>query len=245
MFIHYRTQGLILKKKDRGETNQLFTVYTKDYGKLEILGKAIRKIKSKLRSGADLFYLSDIEFIQGRTHKTLTDAILIEKFPQIKKDLGKLNIANKITASLDSLTGNEEKDERIWSLLLKTFRILNNHQPSIKSFQLIYHYFFWKLLVTLGYKPELYNCPICQKKLIPDLLFFNSQEGGIICNNCFQKSKKGEKVSPETTKILRFLITKDCKATSRLKVSTKDLNPLKEIAGFYLSSIVKPPIPDF
>jgi len=220
----------------------------------------VRKMKKVLSFGTfDILHTGHINFL--RSAKAFGDLTLVisrdKTVKKIKKknpvnnekkrlnNIKKLNIANKITASLDSLTGNEEKDERIWSLLLKTFRILNNHQPSIKSFQLIYHYFFWKLLVTLGYKPELYNCPICQKKLIPDLLFFNSQEGGIICNNCFQKSKKGEKVSPETTKILRFLITKDCKATSRLKVSTKDLNPLKEIAGFYLSSIVKPPIPDF
>ena len=76
MFLNYRTKGFIFKKEDRGEADQLFTIYTKDFGKLEILGKAIRKISSKLRSGAETFYLSEIEFIQGKTYKTLTDAIL-------------------------------------------------------------------------------------------------------------------------------------------------------------------------
>lgn len=243
MFIHYRTQGLILRKIDRGEANQLFTVYTKDYGKVEILGKAIRKIKSKLRSGADIFYLSDIEFIRGKIHKTLTDAILIEKFPQIQKELGKLIIASKIAASLDVLTGTEEKDEMAWSLLLKTFRILNNHQLSVKNFQLIYHYFFWKFLIILGYKPELYNCLICQKKLIPSLLFFNPQEGGVICNYCFQKSKIGEEISPDTTKILRFILIKDWKTISRLKASDHDLKLLKGISDLYLFCFARSIIP--
>src|SRR4030042_2805392 len=219
MFIHYRTQGLILKKTDRGEASQLLTVYTKNYGKLKILGKAIRKIKSKLRSGADLFYLSDIEFIQGKTHKTLTDAILIDKFSQLRKELGKLSVANKISESLDNLARNEERDEKIWSLFLETFEILNGHRSSIKNFQLIYYHFFWKISTILGYKPELYSCSICQKKLIPNLLFFNYQEGGIICSRCFQKVKEGEKVSPEIIKILRFIITKDWPAISRLKIS--------------------------
>lgn len=245
MFIHYRTQGLILKRADRGEASQLFTVYTKNYGKLEILGKAIQKIKSKLRAGANLFYLSDIEFIQGKTYKTLTDAILIEKFPQIRKDLKKLNIANEIATSLDILVGLEEKDERIWKLLLKTFRILNSHRLLIRCFQLIYHYFFWKLLAVLGYKPELYNCSICRKKLMIGSLFFNPQEGGVICSSCFQKSKIGEEISPQTIKILRFIIARDWATISRLKVSDKGLKPLKEIADFYLFSIVKPAISAF
>lgn len=245
MFIHYRTQGLILKKTDRGEANQLFTVYTKDYGKLEILGKAIRKIKSKLRAGVDLFCLSEIEFIQGKTYKTLTDTILIEKFHQIRRGLGKLIITNKISESLDSLIRNEEKDERVWSLISKTFRILNNHRLSIESLQLIYQYFFWKLLAVLGYKPELYNCSICQKKLIPNLLFFNPREGGVICSDCFWKEKKGKKISPETIKILRFIIAKDWATISRLRVSDQTLKLLKEISDIYLSSITKPAISDF
>jgi len=47
MFLKYRTQGLIFKKEERGEADQLFTVFTRDFGKLEVLGKAIRKISSK------------------------------------------------------------------------------------------------------------------------------------------------------------------------------------------------------
>jgi len=80
MFTHYRTEGFILKKIDRGEADRIFTVYTRDFGKLDLLAKAERKIKSKLRGGLELFYLSDIEFIQGKTHKTLTDTILVENF---------------------------------------------------------------------------------------------------------------------------------------------------------------------
>ena len=94
MFIHYRSEGLIFKKEDRGDADQLFTVFTKEFGKLEISAKAIRKISSKLRSGAEIFYLSEIEFIQGKAQKTLTDAVLIEKFTDLKKDLGIYDVSN-------------------------------------------------------------------------------------------------------------------------------------------------------
>jgi len=69
MFIHHRTRGFFIKKENRGETDQLFTVFTQAYGKVEILGKAIRKISSKLKSGAEIFYLSEIEFIQAKLIK--------------------------------------------------------------------------------------------------------------------------------------------------------------------------------
>jgi len=101
MAVHYRTQGFFIKKADRGEDSRLFTVYTKDFGKLKILGRAIRRIRSKLKSGAENFCLSEIEFIQGKSHKTLTDAVLLDNFSVIRKDLKKLKIVHQSTELLD------------------------------------------------------------------------------------------------------------------------------------------------
>jgi len=137
MAIHYRTQGFILKKEDLGEADRVFTIFTKDFGKLEILGKAIRKIQSKLRGGMELFYLSEVAFIQGKRYKTLTDAILIDSFPNLRKDLLRLKIAYQIVEVLDNLIRGEEKDEKIWELLNETLEKLKEKPPEI-----VYHYFF-------------------------------------------------------------------------------------------------------
>ena len=91
MFVHYRTKGFVLKKECREEADQLFTLFTKDFGKLEVLGKAIRKISSKLRANIEVFYLTEVEFIQGKNQKILTDAILIEKFKNLRENLKKLS----------------------------------------------------------------------------------------------------------------------------------------------------------
>jgi DNA repair protein RecO (recombination protein O) len=165
MAIHYRTQGLILKKSDLREADRLFTIYTKDFGKLEILGKAIRKIKSKLRGGANLFYLSEIEFIQGKTHKTLTDVMLIDNFKNIRGDLGRLRIAYRVTETLDDMTPKEESDRSVWRLLIEVFTKLN----SLKKIEIIYYYFFWNLVSVLGYLPELQKDSLCGKKIDADL----------------------------------------------------------------------------
>jgi len=239
MFIHYRTNGVMIKKKDLGEADQLFTIYTKDFGKLEILGKAIRKITSKLRSGADIFYLSDIEFIQGKTHKTLTDAVLIEKFENVRKDLGKLKITYKIADIFNGLVKGQEKDEILWNLLNEIFEKLNNLQFTISNLQLIYYYFLWNFLSLLGYTPELYNCPICQKRLTPENLYFNPKEGGLICNLCFKKIKRGKKIDLDTIKILRILLKGDWQTLKRLKIAPDDLQELKIISNYFLFYIKK------
>jgi len=204
MFVHYRTQGIIFKKEDRGEADQLFTVYTKDFGKLEILGRAIRKISSKLRSGAEIFYLSEIEFIQGKAHKTLTDAILVEKFENLKNNLNKLKIAYKISQVLDNLVLGQEPDEKIWQLLKETFRKLNKLEISTAKLELLYYYFFWNLVSLLGYQPELKNCTI-----------------------------QGKKINCDIAKIIKIILRKDWQILPRLKITPAHLKLLKNVSRWY------------
>lgn len=241
MAIHYRTLGIVLKKENRGEADQLFTVYTKEFGKIEILGKAIRKIKSKLRAGMELFYFSEIEFIQGKTHKTLTDVFLIDKFSNLRSDLNRLRLAYRISEVFDKLILGQESDKKIWLLLIETFKNLNNwkvgYSLGIENWKLkiIYYYFFWNLLVILGYQPELYNCIVCQKPLKPQKNFFGLREGGTVCNNCKKNVKLITEISPELIKTLRVLIQGDWQIFKKLKIEKLLFQEIKKISDIYFS----------
>ncbi len=244
MAIHYRTQSFILEKTDFQEADQVFTVFTKDFGKLKILGKAIRKIKSKLRSGIELFYLSEIEFIQGKNHKTLTDAIAVEKFKNIRQDLEKLEIVSQIAENVDDLIRGEEKDEDIWNLLTEVFDKLKIERQPFEEFpalldpgklKIIYYYFVWNLLSILGYQMDLYHCSNCQKKLIPEKLYFNSEEG-IICSSCFEGAAD-KQICPEVIKILRLFLEKDWNILLRLKIQDFHKKELEAISLDFLKSV--------
>lgn len=230
-----------MKKEGRGEADQLFSVFTKDFGKLEILGRAIRKITSKLRAGSELFYLSEIEFIQGKTHKTLTDAILIDKFKKIRENPERLSLVCQIADALDSLLGWEERDKAIWQLLLNAFKKLNNSLSTI-HYSLIYYYFLWNLFSILGHKPELYSCPVCGEKLLPETFYFVPREGGIVCWKCLKKFTEEEKkfskgIIVDTVKVLRLFLSEDWKILPRIKITEEAKRNLKEISEIYLSCL--------
>lgn len=209
MAVHYRTQGFFIKKVERGEADRIFTIYTEDFGKLEVLGKAIRKIKSKLRGGTEPFYLSEVEFIQGKTHKTLTDVISINNFPNIRNDLEKLRIAYQISEASDSLIKGQEPDQEIWELLNETFEKLDNWKLKSGNYQLIYHYFFWNLVSILGYQPELKNSSIYGKKINVDIF-----------------------------KILRIIFKKDLKTLLKLKLELFHQKSLKNISQKYFDCVL-------
>jgi len=237
MFIYHRTKGIVLKKDDRGESDQLFTVYTKDFGRILVLGRAIRKISSKLRAGIDIFYLSEIEFIQGKAYKTLTDALVIEKFSNIRKNLGKLKITYKIAEITDNFLKGEEKDDKLWTLLLDAFRSIDDKELKAKKAKLLLYYYIWHFFSLLGYEFQLYHCAICEKKLIAGQLFFNIEAGGIICPKCALESDKAKPIDLNSIKILRIISKKDWKTLNRIKIESIDFKSLKNLFENYLSHL--------
>jgi len=239
-FVHYRTRGFILKKNDRFEADRFFTIFTCDFGRIEVAARAIRKITSKLRAGVELFYLSEIEFIQGRTYKTLTDTVVLEKFEEVRKNLEKLKTAFKISKVLDNFLRFEEKDKRIWDLIVETFSLLDNKDLTESTrLSLLFHYFLWNFFSILGYQPELFRCAICQKKLTFDDLYFSAKDGGIICSVCTKSKKEVEKVNSDTVKILRMILKRDWQTLSRLKIEPVSQKLLKNISENYYSNLLK------
>jgi DNA repair protein RecO (recombination protein O) len=239
MFYHYWTEGFLFKKEPRGEYDELFNFYTKDFGRIEVLAKGIKKMKSKLRGSVDLFYLSEIEFIQGKTYKTLTDALLVEKFKNIKKSLFKLKLVFAISELLDELLIAQEKDERIWKLLIQTLYNLNSPEIKPSLIRIFYYYFFWNLVSILGYKPELYFCSFCKKRIKPGKIYFSPAEGGLVCQNCFKKDESAIEVKANTIKILRILTEKNLLFLKKIRFEGEDFDELEKITKIFLSSLVK------
>jgi len=231
MAVYYKTLGFVLKSEDRGEADQLFTVFTEKFGKIKILARSIRKIKSKLRSNFQLFSLCEIEFIQGKGYKTLTDAAVINDFREINKDLEKLKTIHQINEALDNLVKGQVPDEKIWRLLKEILDKLNERDKT----EIIYYHFFWQILKVLGYKPELYFCILCHNKLKSEELYFSSIDGGIICKECFKKNQDLIQILPDTIKVLRLTLKNSSK---KIKINESVFKNLKEVSDKFLSHIL-------
>lgn len=230
----YRTKAFVLAKNDLREADQVFDVYTQDFGRLKILGRAIRKIKSKLKAGIEVFYLSEIEFIQGRIYKTLTDSIVIDKFGGLRNDLVRRGSAHRIAELIDILVHDQEKDEEVWNLLEETLNILNSCDLKDEwTSDIIYYSFLWNFFSLSGYQIDLHNCSACHDKLLPEGLCFNPEEGGITCSPC--SASGGERISPNVIKVLRLFLSKDWETVLKLKMSGEEKRVLELISQNYLN----------
>jgi DNA repair protein RecO (recombination protein O) len=236
MFIHQSTIGFIFKQQERGEADKIFSIFSQNFGRIEILGKGIRKISSKLRGGMEVFSISQIEFVEGKFQKRLVGVQLIERFKNLKKDLKKLSTAFKISDILDFLIKGQEKEKRIFRLLKETFSKLNS--SSFKKEKVLYLYFFWNLISILGYKPQLRFCSFCQKKK-NQKFYFNFSSGGLICEECFKNVKIGERIDSNSIKLIKLLLKGDINFLERLRIEKEALNLVSLLSEKYLKFLAE------
>lgn len=240
MFTRYFTKALFLKEEERGEADLIFSLFTENFGKIEVLGKGIRKINAKLRPQTLPFSLCGVEFVQGKQNKILTDVFLLNSFKNINSSPIRFLLAQKSTKIFLKLLANENPDKKIWQHLNSFFKVLNQKDLSLYSLKLLFYYFLWNLFSLLGFQPELFNCLFCQRKLKPEKLFFLSFEGGVMCFECYLKEKPKEAlpISPETVKIIRKILEGQWEKVSKIKIQKSHFQELKEISKDYFSKII-------
>lgn len=231
MTLHHRTTGFVFRKENILEADRTFSVFTKEFGRIEVFAKAIRKINAKLKSNIEIFYILDIEFVQGKHKKTLTEAVLKEKFKNIEQIPEKLESAYKIANVLDSFVKGGEKDEQLWNFIIDIFQKLNTVALTTNNRELLYYYFIWNFISILGYGPELSICTVCREKLNPYTLYFSNKEGGIICKRCAVAKRDGIKITSDILKVLRLMTHKEWDIISKLKMEISSQKLLEEISN--------------
>ncbi len=144
----YKTQGIIIKRANLGEFDRWLTVYTKDFGKILVRAKAVRKSQSKLKGHLELFLQSYFLIAPGKNLDIITGAETIERFSELHQQLPCLAAAYYLSEVIDKTMAGPEKDTGIWQLVLSNFQQINQPEPDIRN---IISDFERKLLGLLGY----------------------------------------------------------------------------------------------
>lgn len=138
----YRVEGIVIKRKNFGEADRILTLFTKNYGKIIVIAKGVRKITSRRGPNIELFNQVEISVHQGRTFDILTEASVLNTFPQIKKNLDIVGLAFHICEIVDGLCPEKAPHPKVYDLMLEVLNELDHG---------LIHAFEQNLLTELGY----------------------------------------------------------------------------------------------
>src|ERR1035437_5796157 len=124
------TKGIILTRTEFGEADRIITLLTPDHGKLHLMAKGVRRIKSKLAGGIELFSVSSITYVLGRGELgTLISTRLIKHYHNIVKDIDRTMLGYDFIKCLNKVTEDDPGAE-YFDFLDRTFEALDDAKIS-------------------------------------------------------------------------------------------------------------------
>jgi DNA repair protein RecO (recombination protein O) len=117
--MYYSLNAIILSRASFREDDLVVSVYSKERGKLMLVARGAKKIKSKLAGHLEPVSLSFLEIARGKSRDQLIGAQLIKSHAGIKNDILKTAYSNYFLELLNELTFENHADHRVFELTKK------------------------------------------------------------------------------------------------------------------------------
>lgn len=223
---------MVLRSRKYREADSLLTLLTRSRGKVGAIAKGVRKSKSSLRGGVQVFTYNDMLLYKGKSLDTVTQSECLEAFTTIQEDIKAITAAAYWSELLDALIPEGEGDNQVFQMALAGFHLL-----ALSANQLVIRSLEMKLLSMLGYSPCLDNCVSCQCHVpAGGQIFFSVKQGGVLCPQCNNKGYIAVSIpfSHEALQVWLQILRMDFTKIQRLKISSQGLNILDSVIEEFL-----------
>lgn len=235
--MEYKYTGIVLKKKDVGEADRIYTIYTLEAGKITGLASGVRRPQAKLAGALENLNLADVFINRNRGMGKITGAVAENNFQNIKNNYEAVRRALAALSIIDSLIQKEEKDEKIFKLVTALLESLEENAETDKI-EIIFQGFLFKLLEALGYKLQAAACAACGGSLWEKKQnYFDASSGGIICDKCRLGKSNSIPVSVNAVKLIRIFSRHELHLLKKVTASSKEAGELEKVSRIFLAWI--------
>ena len=106
-----KTQGIVLRRTNYGEADRILNIIT-PVGKIGVMARGVRKPKSKLAGGVEMFTLADLQIHQGKSELgVLTSARMVRHFGEIVKNYELMQVAGTMLKRVSVASESVDSEE--------------------------------------------------------------------------------------------------------------------------------------
>jgi len=201
----HRTRAIILRRTNYGEADRILQLLTPE-GRRSVMARGVRKEKSKLAGGIELFAISDVVLGEGKGELgILTSARLVHFYNHIIQDYDRLQfgyLAVKLVTR-----ASETVDEPDWFDALSEI-YMGLDVPTI-PLELTQTWFYLRYAALLGHELNV-NLDVNGEKLSSDKRYrYDVGEQGL------REHPSGE-ITAEHIKLLRLISTRSLKILTQI-----------------------------
>ena len=200
-----RTRAVVLRRTNYGEADRVVQLLT-PLGRMSVIAKGVRREKSRLAGGIELFAVSDVVIGRGKGDLgILTSARLVQFYRHILEDYDRMQFAYEILKQIT--VASETLDEPEWYDIAT--EVLMGLDSQTVSLPLVQTWFYLHFSAMLGYELNLQR-DVEGTQLLADAKYrYDVSEKGLV------PVSSGE-LTADHIKLLRLIAAKPLSALAQI-----------------------------
>ncbi len=189
-----KTEGLVIRGTEYGESDCIYTVLTPKMGRLAVIAKARESKRSSLYSTISVGYYMSFVLYKKDSLCWIRESELIEPFMALRNNIVSSALSTYI---MDVAYELSDDGQDCYDMLAVTYNCLFalNYKPELDK-DVIKGAFELKSMSVSGYMPTVTKCRMCGK--LEGDLYLDVMNGGVLCSSCIKKqASEPQTVLPE------------------------------------------------
>lgn len=209
----YRVEGIVIRSFDYGEGNKIITILTKEYGKMSVMVRGAKKLKSRHSAITLLFTYGEFVFFKTGSMGTLSNGEIIKSYQPLREDIHKAAYAAYLSELTERLLGEQDRPAWVFDQLLAALEAIEGD----KDLQIVTHIYEMLMLGFAGYSPDLSQCVSCGS--VNGDMALSSSMGGLLCPRCRHLDASCIPLTESVLKKLRLFARMDIGRLGKIEVS--------------------------
>lgn len=175
----YKTRAIVLNRTNYAEADKIATVLTEDGNKISIIAKGVRKPKSKLVAAVELFVITELTYIKGKSSLyTVSSAKIIKQHTSFLNDLDKVHVAYDVIKKINKYT-DDNAGASYYNILVEVFKGLEGPGEA----RVVELWAWSRILQEAGHNIQLSHQTDDTPFNENDSYSFDSENGGFLQSN--------------------------------------------------------------
>jgi DNA repair protein RecO (recombination protein O) len=200
-----KTDGLVIRELNVGESDRIITVLTREKGVLRASAKGARSVKSRLSTATQLLTHSAFTLFQGREKYIIDEAETLDVFMGVRQDIEKLALAQYLCELMGCAAPQEAEAEVYLRLALNALHFIDSGK---RPDDLVKAASEMRLMTLTGYMPDLLACSQCGS-YESDTMYFLPAKASLLCADCAAGGDKAYPLSRGALAAMRHTVYAD------------------------------------
>lgn len=211
--------AIILGKREIGETDRFYILYTREGGKVRAVARGVRKPRAKLAGHLETFNRGSVVVARSRGLGTVTSAVADWYGAALKSDAEALLPVSRSVAAFERLVDVGERDTGLFDLLGIFLESVDEaaRTGDVARVPLVAQAFLFQTLDRLGYRIEVARSVATGEPLRPGGRYaFDFELGGIV--PAAQSGNHSVRLGEDAIKLLRLFLGQSLPSIRKVSV---------------------------